>query len=632
MLRQHGKNQVADATTCRAHLEIMISGLDPSRENGSEHMRIVVCCGVFPAVSETFVTSEVIGLERRGHTVTVVAEQLDERACASLPAGGPSGGVFSLGLPGRHEGALLSNRLVVAWKTLLNTPRFVRADSHPYRYLARGVRWYGAMAAEAYRLAAGIPKADLVHAHWANTALWARAIALRHNASLIVTSHGYDATIFPGEFGWESYRSLFEYPVATFVAHSPFIADILRKSLKVDPVLIPLGVDTRLFTPEQSRLRRSRQTATPKLAFVGRLSARKGARVAIETLALLNTRDASKTGLAARLDIVGDGPQSSVLESVMCALQVKSSVVMHGALRPHAVAEVLRRADFLLAPSVTEARGSEEAFGLVCLEAQACGALVIGTLCGGIPYSISPPVGGQCVGQHSPVAMANAIRSLWFRNDWDSRCASARARVLAEHSMNVYIEGYERLFASASQREANSITYVEGESNTWRPCLPVVPELSSSEVGSIPAYICGRKVVDIRRRQDDQLRFNHHLARSITIMDPAGIKEAASLSTDLLVDVILDLDGAEPDEVILISSMFNRMLRPGGFAVIAVQSTASSLKRLCRGLRGDFSRVVLLDSLFTPGPKGGVQEITSEGLDDPVQRGAVPFRHLLCLR
>ncbi|MGO8874317.1 MAG: glycosyltransferase [Acidimicrobiales bacterium] len=148
--------------------------------------------------------------------------------------------------------------------------------------------------------------------------------------------------------------------------------------------IIPLGVDHAFFSPGDRRMARRAlgldDLRGPLLLFVGRIQPLKGADVAVRALAALRSggvRDA-------RLVIVG-GPSGPHGEEEMHALHELCSTlgvaheVLFRAPQPHELLSTFyRAADCCVVPS------RSESFGLVALEASACGTPVVATAVGGL--------------------------------------------------------------------------------------------------------------------------------------------------------------------------------------------------------------------------------------------------------
>ena len=189
-------------------------------------------------------------------------------------------------------------------------------------------------------------------------------------------------------------------------------AALLRRHYHARPgqvhVVAP-GVDLEVFRAEGERaIPRHDLGGGRIMLFVGRLQPLKGPDVAIRTLAALASH-LPDDGVPTRLVIVG-GPSGNgqgtvdppALQRLAAELGVADRVALL-APRPHVeLAPLYRAADVLLMPS------RSESFGLVALEAQACGTPVVAADVGGL-RDIVTAGGGTLVGDHHPAAFARAV-------------------------------------------------------------------------------------------------------------------------------------------------------------------------------------------------------------------------------
>jgi len=108
--------------------------------------------------------------------------------------------------------------------------------------------------------------------------------------------------------------------------------------------------------------------------------------------------------------------------------------------------------------------GSSETFGLVVVEAMACGRPVIGVRSGAIPELIDERV-GELAEPDNAVSMAQAIRRLYER-DIDALGSAARARALQRftwsHALQMQLANYASAFSwqreSTAERPAIEFT------------------------------------------------------------------------------------------------------------------------------------------------------------------------------
>jgi N-acetyl-alpha-D-glucosaminyl L-malate synthase BshA len=141
----------------------------------------------------------------------------------------------------------------------------------------------------------------------------------------------------------------------------------------------------------------------------------------VEDVVRIFARVAAK--VPARLLMIGDGPDRGRVQQLAEELDVGRRVIFLG--KQESVAELLACADLFLLPSETES------FGLVALEAMACGVPVVASRVGGVPEVVpNGRAGWLCeVGDiegmagHSVDLLSDAVA--WKR-------ASAAARAAAE--------------------------------------------------------------------------------------------------------------------------------------------------------------------------------------------------------
>lgn len=166
---------------------------------------------------------------------------------------------------------------------------------------------------------------------------------------------------------------------------------------EVDVEMIPHGVDTDWFYPRDEQHPAVDNEKTT-LLYVGRLGARKGLDLALRALAEVD--DESVEFL-----IAGTGRHEETLRELARELGVVDQVRFLGYVPDEDLPVLYSSADVFVFPS------RYEGFGLVLLEAMACGTPVIGADAGGIPTAIEADHSGLIV-QRDADALAEAMRSL----------------------------------------------------------------------------------------------------------------------------------------------------------------------------------------------------------------------------
>src|ERR1700728_822394 len=176
--------------------------------------------------------------------------------------------------------------------------------------------------------------------------------------------------------------------------------------------IVPLGVDHAFFGPgnrPQARRALGLSAEGPLLLFVGRLQPLKGADVAVRVLAEL---DRARPGLGASLVVVGgpSGPRGEDAYNGLMALARDLGVAERVRLVPPQPHEIIstyyRAADVCLVPS------RSESFGLVALEAAACGTPVVASAVGGLTALVDHGRTGFLVEGREPSSFAGYVNEI----------------------------------------------------------------------------------------------------------------------------------------------------------------------------------------------------------------------------
>jgi len=129
----------------------------------------------------------------------------------------------------------------------------------------------------------------------------------------------------------------------------------------------------------------------------------------------------------ARLVVIGDGPLRGALER-----RAGPSVQFLGALPPEEVAQWMRRAALLAAPSLTAADGDAEGLPNVVVEAAASGLAVVATSHSGIPEAVEDGVSGLLVPEGDAGALAAGLAALLGAEDRRRTMGAAARRLAAQ--------------------------------------------------------------------------------------------------------------------------------------------------------------------------------------------------------
>ncbi|MET3946463.1 D-inositol-3-phosphate glycosyltransferase [Arthrobacter sp. UYCu512] len=171
----------------------------------------------------------------------------------------------------------------------------------------------------------------------------------------------------------------------------------------------PPGVDLGIFTPAFRSRARADHGVPPErfhLLFAGRIQRLKGPQILVKAAALLRER---RPDIDLQLTIVGaiSGSRDFDLKSLISAAGMDDVVTHHAPVSAPELAGWYRSADVVVMPSYSES------FGLVALEAQACGTPVVATRVGGLSRAIFDGRTGLLVDGHKAADWADALEALY---------------------------------------------------------------------------------------------------------------------------------------------------------------------------------------------------------------------------
>ena len=271
---------------------------------------------------------------------------------------------------------------------------------------------------------------DAFHPAWC-----ASSIARRRDIPLVAFFHSNLAQLMGRRFGIGVERAATRYLRALYarfdlvLTPSRAMCSYLSRLGVPRTALQPLGVDTTIFSPVRRTLDLRRSLELPDqarlLVFAGRFSEEKNLDVLRGAMALL--------GKPYHLLLVGGGRSARPSENITILPYRRDSLEL---------AQWLASADALVHA------GSSETFGLVIIEAMACGRPVVGVRAGAVPELVDDQV-GELAEPHDAISMAAAIRRLYDR-DLEALGAAARQRALRSftwsHSLGLLLANYAGVF------------------------------------------------------------------------------------------------------------------------------------------------------------------------------------------
>lgn len=387
----------------------------------------------YPALTETFIHTEMRELLRRGHHIDVWVQRW-------IGNTGKEARVTDL-LPERIYGAN-ERRQVLRYDTRARMVSMIRAlNLQRYGREAGSLRLFrwaldGRRATRPY---------DAIHAHFGPNGVKAQFLrdSDRIRGPLLTTFHGYDLSSWVRKpLGQRSYGRL-------FARGDLFLAVSARWASKLAAMGCPerqirihrVGVDLDTLGFQE----RPRLHEPIRLLSIGRLVPKKGFGTALHAVALLRAQ-----GTPVEYSIIGDGPSRNELEGLRIALELESVVKFRGALPVDRVREAMKSVDLLLAPSQRAPNGDEEGIPVVIMEAMASGLPVVSTYHSGIPELVISGETGLLVAEGDPPALASGIEGVI--DDDRGRVDMARAardQVEMLHDAKGHVERLEAFYSEA---------------------------------------------------------------------------------------------------------------------------------------------------------------------------------------
>ena len=235
-------------------------------------------------------------------------------------------------------------------------------------------------------------------------------------------------------------------------ANSVTEAQQLARLYGADPEridVVPPGVDSALFSVGSQRGARAALGLghEPVLLFVGRIQPLKGLDIAVEALAELRASRPDALLLA-----VGgaSGPDGEAelrrLGAAVRSYEMEDRVKLVAAQPHHLLSTYYRAADVCLVPS------RSESFGLVALEAAACGVPVVAADVGGLRVLVDHGRTGIRVAGRDPSRYAAAVRSLLDDAVLAESMGRGGAQMAGRYSWTATAGRLRRIFQDLSAR------------------------------------------------------------------------------------------------------------------------------------------------------------------------------------
>lgn len=410
-------------------------------------MRIAFLLFHWPVLSETFILNQITGLLDRGLEVDIYAKSPGKEPVIHA-------GVERYNLLehtfyyGSVSERLPPNKLVRLTKALGLIIKHI--GNRPMPLLrSLNVFKFGRMASSLGVFYKAVPflgadKYDIVHCHFGqngNLAVLLKEVGVI-KGKIVTTFHGEAG--YTGEKRYKKgFEPLFEKGDAILPMSEREKQDLIGLGCSPQKIVVHrMGVDLRKFVFGPRRLR---DDGKVHLLTVARLAEKKGVEYGIRAVA-----NVLKKYPHIEYNIAGDGPTKSDLANLIDTLDINAEVKLLGWKRQEEIVELMKRADILLAPSVTSRDGDQEGIPVVLMEALAQGLPVLSTQHAGIPELVQDGESGFLVPERDVSALTERLEFLVQHPEfWPEMGRAGRDYVERHHDINKLndqlVQLYQRL-------------------------------------------------------------------------------------------------------------------------------------------------------------------------------------------
>jgi D-inositol-3-phosphate glycosyltransferase len=269
---------------------------------------------------------------------------------------------------------------------------------------------------------------DVIHSHYWLSGLAARELSAAWGAPIVHMFHTLAQmknSVANSPQEWEPERRIEGEAEVMSLADRLVAATPLERAQMVwlygaDPAKIavaPPGVDLDLFRPippDEAKRMLGLPASSRIVLYVGRIEPLKGIDTLLEAMALV-APDIPCWQEDLAVIIIGGAPGAGIdkvsaelarLERLRADLGIEELVTFQGAKDQDTLVYYYSAADMVVMPS------HYESFGMVALEAMACGTPVIASKVGGLAYNVQDGQTGFLIPDRDPEALADKIRKL----------------------------------------------------------------------------------------------------------------------------------------------------------------------------------------------------------------------------
>jgi glycosyltransferase involved in cell wall biosynthesis len=284
-------------------------------------------------------------------------------------------------------------------------------------------------------------KPDIIHAqnvfHGGRVAL---ACSRKYKIPYIITEHASGFLL--NEYSKENLRICRSVQLNSSysIAVSTNLAKAIAYSCDVfEPIIVPNSVNTDFFNIKMGESKNNAFT----FISVGNLLQNKGHHLLIQAFNQFSINNPNSL-----LYIFGSGPEYKRLLKLVFNLKLEKKVFLKGQVYPNDLVKFYQRSHCFVLPSI------KETFGVVLIEAMACGLPIISTSSGG-PEDLIKPFNGVLVEPTNVSQMAQAMQ--YILNNYDSyKSEEIRGEIVKNFSEDVISNRMMQLYKNVINVKNNA--------------------------------------------------------------------------------------------------------------------------------------------------------------------------------
>jgi colanic acid/amylovoran biosynthesis glycosyltransferase len=377
-------------------------------------MKIAFLVEKFPALSETFILNQAVGLIENGHQVDIYARQTNDTFKIH-----PDVEKYNLLQHTYYAPSFPDNyiwRILKAFVLLIinlkKAPLVIMRSLNFSKYKKRAISLQLLYFTIPFL---NLKKYDIIHCQFGMYGI--EGMILREigaiEGKLITSFRGYDISWYVKEHGDNVYQALFANGDFFLTNCNFFRNRAIKLGCNVNKIIVHgsgINCDRFIFNPRYLKPNQKIQITT-----TGRLIEKKGIEYGIRAVAKVAAKYPN-----IQYRIIGAGDLQSQLQKLIYELKMTDKIHLLGWKNQQEIIQIINDSHIFIAPSVTAKDGNQDAPLNTLKEAMAMGLPVIATQHGGIPELVQDGISGFLVPERDSSAIANKlIYLIEHPNTWE---------------------------------------------------------------------------------------------------------------------------------------------------------------------------------------------------------------------